>query len=94
MRTAKLSLNHMVNLAATGGVVLGWWAARGQKSQAVRAVDVVALGPFLVWAAGRPGRLERGARALLALAGGATVGYNARNWWRTRQLERATLKPG
>jgi len=57
-----------------------------QKSQAVRLLDIAALGPFLIWAS-RQQRLPAGARTLLALAGVATIIYNARNYLRNVQEE-------
>lgn len=52
------------------------------KSQAVRLVDVVALGPFMVWAGMRSssGALPELARGLLVVAGVATIVYNGRNY--------------
>lgn len=52
------------------------------KSQAVRAIDVFALGPFMIWAAYRATALPQWARVTLGVAGAATVVYNARNYLR------------
>ena len=49
------------------------------KSQTVRLVDVLLLGPFMVWAAGAR-TLPPWARLLLGVAGVATIAYNARNY--------------
>jgi hypothetical protein len=56
------------------------------KAQAVRAIDVAILGPWLAWLALRPGRrLTDTDRALLLTAGALTVLYNARNYLRVRR---------
>lgn len=52
---------------------------QGDKSQLVRVVDVVALGPFMVWAGYQARELPTWARVALVLAGGATVAYNGIN---------------
>lgn len=70
----------MLALSAALGVVAGWVAATGKtKAQAVRALDVLVLGPGLVAAAATI-RLPPFARYAVAFAGGATVSYNARNF--------------
>jgi len=55
------------------------------KSQNVRAFDIVALGPFLVWVGSRReiGDFER---FLLVAAGLGTIAYNLRNYGRTAAL--------
>ena len=45
------------------------------KSQAVRLVDVFALGPWLMLLGSR-GRLTEGERALLVTVGALTIAYN------------------
>ena len=55
------------------------------KSQAVRLIDVYALGPFMVWsgvALARSGRPAAG--AVLGASGLATIVYNGRNYLRLR----------
>ncbi len=61
------------------GAVVGWLAAATPKGQAVRLVDVFALGPGMVYVAqqGRPS-------PVLAAAGAATITYNGRNYMRER----------
>lgn len=49
------------------------------KSQRVRLLDVLVLGPFMVWAAGRR-ELPEWARAGLAIGGALTIVYNAANY--------------
>lgn len=53
------------------------------KGQAVRLVDVFALGPFMVWAATVP-RLPEWARLALFVSGVLTVTYNADNYMRQK----------
>lgn len=53
------------------GALLGWWAATGEKTQAVRLLDVLVIGPALLFAAPRP---------LRDLIGAATISYNLRNF--------------
>ncbi len=65
--------------AELAGAVVGWFAATGSKTQAVRLVDVFALGPLMVYV-GRTGVRS----PLLAAAGAATMAYNGRNYLRGR----------
>lgn len=53
------------------------------KSQAVRLLDVLALGPFLIYAGTRI--REPLTAALLIAAGGATIGYNWANYEAVRR---------
>lgn len=64
------------------GALLGIVAGGARKTQTVRAVDVLLLGPFLVWAATNPVMLSRTTRFVLAIAGAATVTFNALNFLR------------
>ncbi len=57
------------------GLVLGWVTARGTKSQAVRVLDVLLVGPLMIF------DVPRGIRRFI---GGATVGYNLHNYVITR----------
>ena len=53
------------------------------KSQAVRLVDVLALGPFMVWA-GTQGQLPRWAQLGLIISGALTIAYNWDNYVEAR----------
>ena len=48
-------------------------------TQLVRVLDVLALGPFLVWAGAAKSGLPRPARAALAISGIATILFNGIN---------------
>lgn len=50
------------------------------KAQAIRLVDVFALGPFMVWAGAQRTALPDWARYVLIASGIGTVAYNARNY--------------
>lgn len=76
-----MTRNEVLALAAVAGAVAGWWSAKGEKSQAVRAADVLIVGPLLVVSSYID--LEPSVRLALAFIGGATVGYNARNFIQT-----------
>ena len=72
-------------LVAIAGVIIGWISANGEeKSQAVRLLDVLVLGPGLLFASFAPAP-PAGIRAAMAFVGGATVGYNARNFAKARR---------
>jgi len=62
--------------------------AEASKAQWVRVADVFVIGPLMVWG----GLVARRRSALgglaLAACGVATVAYNARNYYRTRQVTR------
>lgn len=67
-------------IGAIAGLALGWLAAPGiNKTQGVRLVDTVVLGPWLVLLSAYP-RLSHRQRAMLAFVGGATASYNFRNY--------------
>jgi hypothetical protein len=55
------------------------------KTQAIRLIDVLILGPFLIYA-GRTRRLSRPMRTALIVSGALTIGYNLRNYLLNRQL--------
>lgn len=59
------------------------------KSQAVRLVDVLALGPFMMWYAYQSKNEPNWARAVLAFSGAMTVVYNGANYLKIRQMERS-----
>lgn len=48
-----------------------------EKSQTVRALDVLIVGPFMLYAAGKLRGLDRDAMTLLALL---TIAYNGANF--------------
>lgn len=62
------------------GLVLGWLAAtEEEKTQVIRALDVVLLGPFMIYIASQDSVSEI-TGSVLAFAGAATISYNARNF--------------
>ena len=61
------------------GLITGWRSARdGNKTQQIRTLDVVLLGPFLIYAAtlNTPSQMVKLA---LAFSGAATITFNLRN---------------
>lgn len=50
------------------------------KAQSVRIIDVLFLGPMMVYAGTRRNALPELVRAVLVLGGVATVAYNWRNY--------------
>ena len=57
------------------------------KTQAVRLIDVFALGPFMIWTA--PQLRSQWARDLMAVAGVLTMLYNGANYIRVERGEEA-----
>lgn len=57
------------------------------KTQAVRVIDVIALGPLMLWIASRE-RVPEWARFALAVGGVATIVYNAANYAAERDAGR------
>lgn len=57
------------------------------KSQAVRLLDVVVLGPLLLWAGSRP-ELPPWARVFFGASGALTIAYNGRNFLELEELGR------
>lgn len=51
-----------------------------EKSQAVRLLDVLAIGPLLVYAGAKKSDLSTGLRTLLVGVGVGTIGYNLYNY--------------
>lgn len=56
------------------------------KSQPVRAFDIYALGPFLVWAAMQKKPLGKWTRRVLFTAGVYTVIYNWKNYMEVKKM--------
>lgn len=54
------------------------------KSQAIRVADVLFIGPLMIWGGLRLREPHPIAGVVLGLLGVATIGYNARNYWRLR----------
>ena len=52
------------------------------KTQKIRLIDVVVLGPLMVHAAMLIPKKHKAVRVSLGLFGATTIAYNARNWWR------------
>lgn len=62
------------------------------KSQSIRALDVVLIGPLMLWAAFK---LPRGtASALLGFSGLATIVFNGVNYWRVKKAHEACVSAG
>lgn len=55
-------------------------AEAGDKSQAVRLIDVFVLGPFMMWFGARAQGLPRWAKGAMIVSGAATIAYNGRNY--------------
>ncbi len=58
----------------------------GDKSQAVRLLDVFVFGPFMIWAGVRASTLPDVARGGLVVLGLGTMGYNLRNYRNAKLL--------
>ncbi len=55
------------------------------KTQLVRIIDVIVLGPFLVYTGSKKSTLPNFFRAGLILSGVLTIGYNAKNYLAERR---------
>lgn len=51
-----------------------------EKTQAIRVLDVLVLGPIMVWAGARRGGLPDWAKVALLVGGAATIVYNGKNF--------------
>lgn len=52
-----------------------------EKTQAIRLIDVFAIGPLIIYAGAKSGtKLSQPVRAALIATGVATIGYNGRNY--------------
>lgn len=62
--------------------------AEAAKAQKVRAFDIYALGPFMIWAALASGKgaLPRWPRRMLFVAGVYTIIYNLDNYRKTLEI--------
>jgi branched-subunit amino acid ABC-type transport system permease component len=56
------------------------------KTQLIRLIDVLALGPFMIYAASQP-LLTRGEKTMLAAIGVATILYNLVNYLNERERD-------
>ncbi len=66
-------------------------ANRIVKTQRIRVLDVVLIGPLMYWGGAKLQRRHPVAGSLLALFGVSTVIYNARNWQRVQASRRRGL---
>lgn len=73
------ALNPEALAVLLAGAAAGWVTAGGNKGQPIRLVDVLALGPLMIYAGMREG-LPSEARRALVFAGAATITYNGRNY--------------
>ena len=64
------------------GALVGWFTARG-KSQPIRLLDVVGVGPLMIYA-GTVDALPATVRQALVFTGAATITFNGRNYLRRR----------
>lgn len=80
-----------VAVGAAVGALAASRAREPEKSQLVRAIDVLAIGPFLVFLGTQRRVLLRGSRVLLAGVGAATVTYNAINLLRQQGVKLGPL---
>jgi len=55
------------------------------KTQAIRLVDVFALGPFMVWFGMEAKDVPDAARLVMIASGVATIVYNGSNYLRLRE---------
>lgn len=78
-------MNTEVLAVLLAGAAAGWVTASGTKTQTVRMVDVLALGPLMIYAGVRQG-LPSEARRALVFAGAATITYNGRNYLAKRNV--------
>ena len=63
------------------------------KSQAVRVLDVILIGPVMAWAATRLPKEDAPMAWLLGGLGIATVVYNARNYLRIQERSERSESP-
>lgn len=59
------------------------------KSQDLRIIDVVALGPFMVWYGATAKGMPDWARAAMVISGIATIAYNGANYLARRDYDAA-----
>ena len=63
------------------GLALGYWTTTGTKSQWIRIIDIVVIGPLMIWLGWRYWHQHRNPAALLVVFFGATtITYNLRNY--------------
>jgi len=55
------------------------------KTQAIRVLDVVAIGPAMIWAGYKGTTLHPGLRAFLGITGVLTILYNGQNFLEQRR---------
>lgn len=57
------------------------------KPQTIRLLDVLVIGPLMVWGAFALRRVHPVGAAALGAFGLTTVGYNTMNWFRVRDIQ-------
>ena len=60
------------------GFFIGWYTAKGHKSQIVRLGDIFIFGPFLIWLGLREKTLW--IKIILLFLGISTLSYNLKNY--------------
>lgn len=79
------------------GLIVGYIFASGVKTQMIRLIDVIFIGPLMIFigtqflGCGNNGYPTQAAMALI-LAGAATMTYNGRNYYITNKTETTTLQ--
>ena len=63
------------------------------KSQTVRVLDIVFVGPAMIWAGVELREKQPELAVVLGFLGVATMGYNAWNFWRYNQIQDGAPPP-
>lgn len=84
--TEKEQTKFTVQMMVIAGLILGWLVTTGVKTQWVRLLDIILLGPFLIWLAFKV-RKPKIVKLLLAFFGSTTISYNLRNYNHERKAK-------
>lgn len=61
------------------GLIFGWISTAGSKSQYVRLLDILWIGPLMIYAGWSSTPLTSGLRLVLIFFGSTTITYNLKN---------------
>lgn len=70
------------------GLISGWMATLGTKSQAIRVVDITLIGPAMIALGGTATTSPMLLRMVVVYFGATTITYNLRNYLAQRQANR------
>lgn len=67
------------------GLCLGWASTTGQKSQNIRMLDIIIIGPLMIYFGWNSNHVLLILRLVLIFFGATTITYNLKNFLKIKQ---------